>query len=264
MSKMIKKIFILGLDGLEYNLVEKWNLIHLKQSEYGKLEVPINLKVGVPISPEVWASFLTGKYISAEFKRPFILKILMFLRRYVNLSLGLGKKIGHRKFPKLREKTFLDLTNSKEINVPYYSYDHAVFKIYLAFYRNKLSLKETIAKLNSLYEKRKKQILDSLTFLEQVDVLFAYLHFPDALQHFIPSILRLKEHYIDLDSYVKLLKDLILRKDLLFIIVSDHGFDVKVKNHSTYGFWSLNRQINFKPKNVTNFYHFILKNFKQT
>jgi len=56
------KVFILGLDGLEYNFVEKWNLRNLKQREYGKLEVPIS-KRGWPSSPEVWASFLTGKHI---------------------------------------------------------------------------------------------------------------------------------------------------------------------------------------------------------
>jgi len=36
------KIFVFGLDGLEYDLVEKWDLTCLKQLEYGRTVVPIN------------------------------------------------------------------------------------------------------------------------------------------------------------------------------------------------------------------------------
>ena len=92
----MKKIFILGLDGLEYDFVEKWNLVHLKQREYGKIIVPIAEKLGVPNTPEVWASFLTGKHIKVSFEDRNVvlpvLKILKILRKYVNVSLGLDKK----------------------------------------------------------------------------------------------------------------------------------------------------------------------------
>lgn len=52
------KVFVLGLDGLEYNFVDKWNLSNLLQEQNGKIEVPINKEVGQPLSPQVWGSFL--------------------------------------------------------------------------------------------------------------------------------------------------------------------------------------------------------------
>ena len=109
------KIFILGLDGLEYDFVVRWNLKSLKQKEYGKLEVPIDKESGVPKSPEVWSAFLTGKYSSRglSFKRTpmidFILRILKFMRKHIPVSLGLGKRIrvkAPKRFPELNEKTF--------------------------------------------------------------------------------------------------------------------------------------------------------------
>ncbi len=61
-----KLIFILAIDALDYELVKKLNLKNLKQLEYNKIEVPINEKLGVPISADVWASFLIGKNISVN------------------------------------------------------------------------------------------------------------------------------------------------------------------------------------------------------
>ena len=36
------RVVILGIDALEYNRVEEWDLHHLKQQEYGKTIVPIS------------------------------------------------------------------------------------------------------------------------------------------------------------------------------------------------------------------------------
>lgn len=263
-------IYILGLDGLEYDFVEKWNTLHLKQREYGKIKVPINQETGVPTSPEVWASFLTGKHIQKKFVRnspPLepVFKAFKFIRRYTDLRLGLRKKISrsvpkkwwwtHRTgFPPLRHKTFLDLTNSKEINAPYYSYDHAIFNIIRYFAGEKLSMKQAYDMLKAEYEKSKKQIFHEIKKLQNVDVIFAYMHFPDVIQHFLitkPS--EIKKYYLDLDNYVRLLKS-IIKGSTLFIIISDHGFNLETQTHSTYGFYSSNMTLDPKPKEITDFY----------
>lgn len=88
--------FILGLDGLEYHLLEKWNLTNLKQREYGKITVPIERKAKVPVSPEVWASFLTERDIKKKFSRSIIhrntlLEPVRLLRRDINVSLEMVK-----------------------------------------------------------------------------------------------------------------------------------------------------------------------------
>jgi len=268
------KVFILGLDGLEYNFVEKWNLTHLKQLEYSKIKVPVNKEKNVPITPEAWAAFLTGKYVRVSFvnvKPPLapILNLLKFIRKYVNLSLGLGKKIRENvpmkwwtsfrlSFPPLKEKTFLDFTNSKKINAPYYNYDNAVFTIFRNLGKGKFSLKKTIKMFRVLYEKRKKQILCEVEKEQDANIIFAYMHFPDALQHLLVTRpFEIKKLYIDLNSYVSVLKSKI-KDSTLFLIVSDHGFDVVTGTHSKHGFYSSNMALNPKPKQITDFYKIIL------
>jgi len=67
----------------------------------------------------------------------------------------------------------------------------------------------------------------------------------------------IRRFYIDLDNYVSVLKRSI--ETSLFLIVSDHGFDLKAKSHSRYGFYSSNIHLESKPKDITDFYHLILK-----
>ena len=55
------KVLILGIDALEYSLVEEWDLKHLKQREYGKIIVPIYGGGGEPVTLVVWPCFITGK-----------------------------------------------------------------------------------------------------------------------------------------------------------------------------------------------------------
>lgn len=267
-------IYILGLDGLEYNFVEEWNLANLKQREFGKIEVPINEVLQAPTSPEIWASFLTGKYIqmsfeSTSFLQENLFKLLKFMRRYVNVSLRLGRKVKRMDDlyknlavmtlgEYLGEKTFLDLTNSKKINAPYHNYDGEAFDIVRDFGQKKFSMIETIARLMFLYEKRKRQILDE-TEKGIADVTFAYMHFPDTLQHL--TYLRpdkIKRHYLDLNSYVSILKTKI-KKPTTFVIVSDHGFDLKKGSHTHHGFYSSNVALDPKPEKITDFYKIIIR-----
>jgi len=263
----MKKIFILGLDGLEYNFVEEWDLTHLKQKEYGKIVVPIDRKLGVPNTPEVWASFLTGEHIRLSFEDYNTLspvhKILKFLRKYINVSLGLSKKIrkrvlGVHGFPRVKLKTFLDIKESKMINVPYYNYDGKVLTVTSYFGAERLSLEQTIKLLEGIYKVRKKQIINGIDF-ETADILFAYMHFPDALQHFLfvkPS--KIKNLYIDLNKFVYDLKSRI-PNSVLFLIISDHGFELKEGIHSKHGFYSSNKPLSPKPTNITDFYGLITK-----
>jgi len=37
----VNKVLILGIDALEYDLVEKWDLKNLKQEEYSKPILPV-------------------------------------------------------------------------------------------------------------------------------------------------------------------------------------------------------------------------------
>ncbi|RLI77049.1 hypothetical protein DRP04_11955 [Archaeoglobales archaeon] len=272
------RIFILGLDGLEYELVERWNLVHLKQSEYGKLEVPINEKSHQPLTPEVWGAFLVGKQLNVDIEKmnhPLVLifRILKFLRKYINISLGLGNKI-QNKIPVKRwgmmkygipldQKTFLNLTKSKAINVPFYNNDTYTFHIAYLFDRGELSLKQAIKAYQRIYMKRKEVILSEVEKIHDENVIFAYMHFPDVLEHFTfkrPWIVR--KHYLDLNNFVSILRGKI-EDSTLFLIVSDHGFNLKKGTHTRYGFYSSSQPLNPKPTRITDFFHLILQTVKK-
>lgn len=254
------RIFLLGLDGLDHDLVIEWGLNNLKQKECGKIEVPINEKIGAPTSPEVWASFLTGKRVTKDFVKKFplgmVLQIIKIMREHINVSMGLWKRIGKiapSRFPKLTQDTFLDYINSKLINAPYYNYDNKGLDIVYKFGKRRISLKQTINQLDNLYEHRKKQILYEVENFDNFDVCFAYMHFPDLLQHLLflsPHIL--KEHYVNLDNFTRLLQ-LKLDQTTLLIIVSDHGLNLENGNHSKNGFYSSNFILTKKITRITDF-----------
>ena len=51
------KIIVLGIDGLEYNLVEEWRLINLMQKKFCKLNLS---DFKVIVTPPIWGSMITG------------------------------------------------------------------------------------------------------------------------------------------------------------------------------------------------------------
>ena len=58
------KVCILAIDGLEYKFAVQWNLKNILQKTYGKIELTpeyFHESENVPITPKVWASFITGK-----------------------------------------------------------------------------------------------------------------------------------------------------------------------------------------------------------
>jgi len=278
------KVFVLGLDGLEYNLVERWDLRNLKQEVYGKIDVPIGKSSGHPYTPEVWGAFLVGKPLIVDLnkmKHPYMiaLRFLRFLRKYIRVSLGVGNKLKNlrnhvknnlRKWGYLEEyglgvfgiplnkKTFLDLTKSKAINVPFYDHDGYTFYVIHLFNIGLFSKKMVIETFKAIYEAKKNMILKEIENTENVDVVFAYLHFPDMLEHFgYKNQLLIKHHYFDLDRFVSILKQKI-GESTVFIIVSDHGFNLKEGTHTDYGFYSSNLKLNPKPRKITDFYKLIL------
>lgn len=272
---MHKLIFILGIDALDYKMVVKLNLNNLKQREYGKVIVPINKELGIPLSPEVWASFLTGIYFPKDFKKPHhFTRYLIKLNRYlkINFSKEFLKRFKFvyrklftvsNKFGNLNKRTFLDITQSMEINVPFYSFDNKTFDIGYLFGTGELTLKQTIKEIDAIYEMRKSQIINEIDNINKSGIVFAYMHSIDILQHLLSfHITNIQQYYIDIDNYVLFLKKRLEDSfgEIIFIIVSDHGFDFNIGGHSKYAFYSSNTYLIPKPKKITDFYE-IISNF---
>ena len=67
------RVFILALDGLEYELVKKWRLTNLLQNYCDTFKIPReyfivgvnrwagNKVIASPYTPIIWTSFLTGR-----------------------------------------------------------------------------------------------------------------------------------------------------------------------------------------------------------
>jgi hypothetical protein len=269
------KVFVMGLDGLEYNFVEDWNLTNLMQKEHGKVRVPINEKRGIPLTPEVWASFLVGEHINKDFSESLYLhqspsffgnqlvNLLKFLRGHLPFGIGLEIALFTRRFPKLQEKTFLDLCKSKAVNVPYYNYDNQVWNTTALWSKNKVSLQQGVKVLRRIYAKRKRQMLREIQNVGDAELFFGYMHFPDVMNHYLfirPS--QLRRHYEDLNDFIPALKQHIA--DFLFLIVSDHGFNFTTETHSMHGFYSSNIPLNLNKPSITDFHQLITNKILHT
>ena len=66
MSK--RKIIVLGIDGLEYYLIEEWNLKFLKQTAYCKTTLS---DFNIVTTPPIWEAMLTGR-IDKESEKLFL------------------------------------------------------------------------------------------------------------------------------------------------------------------------------------------------
>lgn len=259
------RIVFLGLDGLDYEYAIDWSMTHLLQRQHSRIEVPINPDKGAPLTPEVWASFLSGKRVKREFEMrnnwEHLFKLLVYMRKKMKRGLGLrlGQRIhrvgGHRRFPELKERSLLDLIPSTTINAPYYDYDHKCLAIFYQMNTGKTNGEDTRKRLEQLFVERITQIKERL-LATTGELVFAYMHFPDAIQHL--TVYRNKnellQHYMVLDEFVRDLTQSI--ESDYFIILSDHGHDME-RGHSNYGFYSCNVELDKKPTSIYDFYQFV-------
>jgi len=257
-------LFILGLDGLDSDLVDKWGLTNLKQHQHGKITVPIDPDMNVPSTPTVWYQFLTGVEHNAKHRQMpwswhLLRKIKDFAKKFgVHLSFGLSNRIKTLHFPPLQHETFLDHVNSVKINVPYYNFNSKDVDPILQGLNDKtVTLCTAKYLVHNVYERKKHRLFKRLETLEVVDIVFAYLHFPDTVQHLsYPEPNQVRRHYENLNETVLELKKE-LPPNTTFLIMSDHGFSFIEKTHSKYGFYSCNKPLTPEPKRITDFFNII-------
>ena len=92
MVSSMSKVFILALDGLEHQSVKKWKLKHLMQRKFGTFPTLINEEAGVPLSPQVWSSFITGREQQIGSWQVYS-RLLEFLRKQTPLRWIKGKRV---------------------------------------------------------------------------------------------------------------------------------------------------------------------------
>lgn len=226
-------IVILGFDGLEYSLVKEFNLKDLIQKSFGKTDIS---EFEEPRTVVIWSSFLAGKNLEKRI-------------------LSLGKDFW--KFKLKKEETFFSKFKKwKAIDVPGFTYKFEEHKkereLMKAYFENNASIQEYEKVVFKIHKENKKEFFECLK--QELEIIMGYFSLADSIGHLSFGIkTKMKIIYKELEEIVKKTKKMIDENPLL--IISDHGMKPigRYGDHSNYGFWSLNKEINLKNPKITEF-----------
>ena len=282
------RIFILGLDGLEYYFVKPRNYPMLKQKEYGKIILPREVldwfdEFGFwnPYTPTIWVSFLTGRLpkehgITRERIKNSIWnkKFLNKARQYHFLKWLVHKVpkwekifslLGFRKVkPKILVPTIFNYARKPiHVQVPVVDpkWEH---KAPLGL--RKKSVREIIEYLERRFMKIRETTLKLLDSNDEWDLFMAYASILDWAGHAYWGIDKKMEKYYNMAE--KFAWDIKKRLDenTWMLIVSDHGMmpakDGPGGMHSYHAFWSSNRPLGKKNIGLLEFFPMIVKCLK--
>lgn len=262
------RVVILGIDGLEYNLVDEWNLRHIKQKAYTKTDLS---DFEVIVTPPIWASMLTGKKIP-EIEELFIKRQKFIANKgnitkiktpwYVKLGakilpLSIRRKLGDIMTSDPFKATYDYLLKTKKYMTIFDYFERTWTNGVPSYGRNvstpevkavmaeavKGNLKPLVEYAMKTYEQDRRALFEALD--GNYELIFWYTPFLDEISHFyIRKKLKLMNIYFDLNKLVKKVSEKLDENDVLYII-SDHGMepvpeDPRGGNHSDHGFFSSN------------------------
>lgn len=256
------KVIILGIDGLEYNLVKEWRLKNIMQKEYCRMELS---DYDVIVTPPIWGSMLTGK-IDKEIMKIWV-KQAELTGGGVNVEQKWWTKFGKflpysvnfwlldNIFAKLQGGDAFEITANyvKEKN------EHTIFEFFESTWTNGIPsygrqvIDEVSKKLteNAIagdkkpykvyavekYKKDKEQLMSVLK-KQQYDLIFWYTGILDSLGHVDmgnPLALMMK-HYLEINEVVGVIKESC--PNSIIYIVSDHGMERMEPKKSSWGMHS--------------------------
>lgn len=261
------KIIILGIDGLEYSLVEKWKLTHIMQKTYGKLDLS---DYDIIVTPPIWGSMLTGK-IDKEVMDIWI--------RQAKITGGGGGKVKQKWWTKVGNivPPFIDLWiwdhifapllggNSFEKTANYIieKNERNIFQFFKKPWTNGipgygklvstatdryflqqvfLGKDKPFRELVIKYYKEDKEKLFIALKKQENDLIFWYTMIVDKLGHaYLRKPLTLMKYYLEINELVGKVKNQF--RDAYIFIISDHGMELYKGNwgmHSKHGFFSSN------------------------
>jgi predicted AlkP superfamily phosphohydrolase/phosphomutase len=263
------KVLILGIDAIEYSLVEEWNLKYLKQKEYGKTIVPLTkTEVGShPATVVVWSCFITGKqpkdmgyetikiskrdkfddiYWKIKTRFPKSEKIFKYFHRTSRSTTPTRKDI--------KAPTFFDNKDIKTIHLHVPVYDNNAFPEYrgVGTYRavsDKYYRKIYEKGCNEEFKKRTEEVFNLLN--KDWDIAMQYFFLLDGIQHvFFKNKLKIMDYYMKFNNFIAELKEKI-EEDIAILIISDHGQKKGV--HTDYGFYSCNKKLGLQKPKISDF-----------
>ncbi len=294
------RVIVLGIDGLDADLVLRWRLKAFMQQYYGTHDVRVAVKPGDPLyTPLIWASFLLGKpayeygftheeivkrrdlTAYRKFGPLYSLRLKIFGKRSLHLrkimmKLGLyDRESVVKKFHEVEalpeealRDTFPEIAKREGFKVwaeEFPSYNEVKFAEWRARASEYLglSLREKLKALDERTDYSIKLLDRAINAAQDHDLILYYTSVIDWANHklYRPKSLTLMTF---LASYYKKFEKLISKaerklKKSAILIVSDHGYDPRVQEHSSKGFWSLNIKPPITPKTILDFKGLILE-----
>jgi hypothetical protein len=272
-------VILLALDGLEYNLVVRWHLKNLMQNMYGYIDVS---KYYVPevneiLTPNVWASFLTGsepevhgaklfslsRFESLEGLRRRLGKVLPYvIREPISKMLRKMRLIVRVDRDFLRRRglvTIFDEVKSIVLeDFPVYNPTDTTRDRLLKAVRK--GLREYVEECWRINKERRVKLLSLIDeFLNgDYELLGAYFDIADKVGHvyYGRNMLEVMKAYFFLNKLAYEVRTKV-HGEAFVVIVSDHGMEPDGK-HSPRAFFSFSHRLGKVPKEITEFKQIIL------
>ncbi|MFA9495223.1 MAG: alkaline phosphatase family protein [Candidatus Bathyarchaeota archaeon] len=279
---LFMRVTIIGIDGLDYDIVEALELRSLQQEVCGKLSIPrecyreIGKGVYSPWTPLCWMSIVTGQVppeeLRQEKKKVYSNEGVDWIRRHFGKYLGFmrGKRKVLMKYgvelskykmvetPFIRDmNTIFDLTEkSIDFNIPSYSEGYT-----LRPFGTEAEGMEHLELFDREDKLVKKFIRSLLNRNADYDLFMAYMRAIDHYGHQKFGTRDLFNRYKLMDLFIHEIKQ---RVDGLLLICSDHGFQ-KLEGtqtggrHSDHAFYSLSQSIDVEIDSLLDLYPLVKK-----
>jgi len=265
------RVFILALDGVEYELVVGWKLRNLMQKHYGSVDISeFRRNFGRASTPTLWSSFITGKYLNIGGWWTYG-KILDWVRvkpplRWIKHKRKIFWKFIRPRVVDKRElgcKTIFDhASKSIAVNIPAYN-EPTEFHVRLTEAILSKGLDEYEREIWSLHNQRAEETFKKLEEDRDWTLFMTWFDLADLLGHIhiAKRVWALKKGYEHLDELAGNLSRKV-GENSIFLIVSDHGMKPMpdgTGDHTNHTFYSLNHAVNWKPKKIVDFHQKILE-----
>jgi hypothetical protein len=271
------RVTIIGIDGLDYNIVEAMELRNLQQEVCGKLTIPrecyreIMKDVFSPWTPLCWMSIITGQIppeeLRQEKKKVYTSDSIDWVRRHFGKYLGFMR--GKRK---LLMKAGVELSKYKMVETPFIRDMDTIFNLAekpidfnIPAYSEGYTLRpfkteaEGLEHLELFDEEDKlvkKFIRTVLSHDPSYDLFMAYMRAIDHYGHQKFGTKDFFNRYKLMDLFIHEVRQSI---DGLLLICSDHGFK-KLEGtrtggiHSDYAFYSINKELDVEMNSLVDIY----------
>lgn len=270
----INKILILAFDGLEYELVERYRLKALKQKIYGYIDVSSFKHVLTPI---IWRSFITGlepgKHKVYSWWRFSNNRTLDRIMHWIRYNFPIIRNMSNYRLKQVARLFGIKIKPTDKTDIKYptiFDYAKKPIALFIPSYNEEPWIRDEYSKAMEknvkafekvLWEVHRYRVNKFLKLLDKDwDLFMAWFDLADWIGHLYmgKSNIKMIKAYMELNKLATEVSRRINDKTLL-IIVSDHGMASGKHGgeHSPKAYYSLNKDIKWKPEKITDYYHLI-------